>query len=122
MYNAVSNYTFGITLRWARRVRPLIQVATTSPDEIPYTNEVQYYLADDHRSGFGIDGGELIAVFAIDKGKGDALMAAAKDAGAKFGNCFDGYLVEFYKRHGWHETGREANWTPGGPDVVFLEA
>ena len=64
--------------------------------------------------------GELCGVFSTVKGRGDAIMRDALTAGAVRLDCFDGYLPGFYARHGFRETHREENWTPGGPDVVYM--
>lgn len=64
--------------------------------------------------------GELVGVFSSIPGRGDALISAALNAGATHLDCFDGYLTEFYARHGFREYRREPNWTPGGPAVVYM--
>lgn len=55
-------------------------------------------------------------------GYGSRLVSDALHNGAEVLDCFDGFLPEFYARHGFHETSREPNWTPGEPDVVFMAA
>jgi hypothetical protein len=55
------------------------------------------------------------------KGLGGAAVEAAKAAGGKKLDAFDGYLPGFYKQHGFVEDHREKNWTPGGPDVVYMK-
>jgi hypothetical protein len=64
--------------------------------------------------------GELVGVFSSQPGRGDELVDAALKAGATHLDCFDGYLTEFYARHGFIEYDRSANWTPGEPDVVLM--
>lgn len=64
--------------------------------------------------------GELTNVFSVGKGNGDDIMRAAIARGARHLDCFDGYLPTFYGRHGFAETRREDNWTPGGPAVVYM--
>jgi hypothetical protein len=64
--------------------------------------------------------GELVGVFSAYKGRGDDLVDAALKSGATHLDCFDGYLTEFYARHGFIEYHRDPNWTPGGPDVVLM--
>lgn len=64
--------------------------------------------------------GELIAVFSLVKGRGRALIQAAIMQGATHLDCFDGFLVDFYKSHGFAEVDRADNWTPGAPDVVWM--
>lgn len=53
-------------------------------------------------------------------GYGSRLVNDALHNGAEVLDCFDGFLPEFYARHGFVETGREPNWTPGEPDVVYM--
>ena len=55
-------------------------------------------------------------------GYGSRLVSDALDNGAEVLDCFDGFLPEFYARHGFVETSREPNWTPGAPDVVYMAA
>ena len=55
-------------------------------------------------------------------GYGSRLVSDALHNGAEVLDCFDGFLPEFYARHGFHETAREPNWTQGAPDVVYMAA
>jgi hypothetical protein len=55
-------------------------------------------------------------------GYGSRLVGDALHNGAEVLDCFDGFLPEFYARHGFVETSREPNWTPGEPDVVYMAA
>lgn len=55
-------------------------------------------------------------------GYGSQLVSDALHNGAEVLDCFDGFLPEFYARHGFVEVTREPNWTPGGPDVVYMAA
>jgi hypothetical protein len=55
------------------------------------------------------------------KGAGGAAIEAAKAAGGKTLDAFDPVLPGIYKKHGFEETRREKNWTPGGPDVVYMK-
>ena len=64
--------------------------------------------------------GELGCLWAQRKGAGAFLVRHAVDAGAYHLNCFDVGLVEYYQRLGFVEYKREANWTAGEPDVVFM--
>ncbi|MDQ3276477.1 MAG: hypothetical protein M3Q39_15990 [Actinomycetota bacterium] len=111
--------SFSLDLDHARATSTRRAEALSPSHEIPST--ARYWLSEDHRSGFGVtQDGTLIALFSLEKGRGDDLVTAAIAAGAKDLDCFDGYLVDFYARHGFVETRREANWTPGEPDVVFM--
>lgn len=111
--------TFRAALAAARAERAHIKAATSAPDELP--ESAAYYLHADGRSGFGVNGAELIGLFSSERGRGAALVQAAIAAGATHLDCFDGYLPELYARHGFCETRRVPNWTPGGPDVVYME-
>jgi len=80
-----------------------------------------YWTSADGLSGFAIrESGELVNVFSLVPGRGDAIVTAAVDRGADCLDCFDGFLPAFYARHGFVETARQPNWTPGGPDVVWM--
>lgn len=110
---------FRRALAAARAERSHVAAATTAPADLPI--DVDFYLSADRCSGYGIaKGGELVAVFSTVRGRGAALAAEAADSGARRLDCFDGFLVDFYTRHGWQICGREANWTEGGPDVVYM--
>lgn len=80
-----------------------------------------YWLAEDKLSGYSIQFDELGHVFSEVKGRGAGIMTDAINNGARELNCFEGYLTEFYAKHGFEEVDREANWTAGEPDVVFME-
>lgn len=54
-------------------------------------------------------------------GAGPWLVLHAIEQGATHGDHFDGFLTGFYKTLGWKQVRREPNWTPGGPDVIFME-
>jgi hypothetical protein len=105
----------------ARRTSDIVREMTTELAELPHETTVSYHLTDDGLSGFGVtDTGELIALFSLARGRGDVLVSAATDAGATRLDCFDGYLPSLYARHGFVPVRREENWTPGGPDVVYM--
>lgn len=80
------------------------------------------FLSPDGLAGFAISPrGDLQSVFNIGgPGVGRALVEDAAYFGATTLDCFDGFLPPFYASMGWHEIRREANWTPGGPDVVYM--
>ena len=80
------------------------------------------YLTADGLAGYALSPrGDLQSVFNIGQGGiGDDLISHAVAQGARTLDCFDGYLPRFYARHGFTEACREANWTPGEPDVVFM--
>ena len=79
------------------------------------------FLSSDGLSGFAISfDGELTNVFSLVKGRGKVLMGYAIGYGANNLDCFDGYLVPFYAQAGFIEVRREANWTVGQPDVVYM--
>ena len=40
--------------------------------------------------------------------------------GVQYLDCFDGFLPSYYEKFGFVEYKREANWTEGGPDVVYM--
>jgi hypothetical protein len=80
------------------------------------------YATADGTAGFAVSpDGDLQSVFNYGTGgRGDALVTAAIGAGARTLDCFDGFLPAFYARHGFRVVRREANWTVGGPDVVYM--
>lgn len=70
--------------------------------------------------GYIVLDGNLIGLFANGV-SGSWLLGQAHKDGAASLDCFDGFLVDFYKRHGWTVDSRVANWTEGEPDVVFMK-
>lgn len=108
-------------LRRARAASPRVAAATTAPEDMDTTG-TEFYLSPDEASGFGVtSGGDLVGLFSLVPGRGRSLVSQAVSRGARTLDCFDGFLPGFYASLGFVETGREPNWTPGGPDVVFME-
>lgn len=91
----------------------------TSPFEP--SDGATYLLSEDWLSGFVVrEDGELTNVWSVERGRGDEIVADAIERGAVYLDCFDGYLVGLYERHGFHNVKSVPNWTPGGPDVVYM--
>jgi len=84
--------------------------------------QMQMFLHPDKMSGYALKpGGELVNVFSGVKGRGDELIKDAIKRGAQKLDAFEGYLTkDLYPKHGFKEIGRSPNWTPGGPDVVYM--
>jgi hypothetical protein len=79
------------------------------------------FLAHDNQSGYALhESGDLCHVFSFRPGHGAHAVRHAIANGATTLNAFEGKLPEYYARFGFKESGREKNWTPGGPDVVFM--
>ncbi|AWY07642.1 acetyltransferase [Streptomyces phage Yosif] len=120
IYFRVGHQLYTQALRSARAQSELIAGATSAPEEMPAS--YAFYLADDLLSGYGVAGnGTLVGVFSLVKGRGEDLVwSAILHHGADRLDCFDGFLPDYYKRFGFAEYERVANWTPGEPDVVFM--
>ena len=117
---SVSRYEFAGALTTAREASPLIAEMTSSPYDLPHTGAT-FVLTTDHASGYYVtDSGYFGGLFSSERGRGDELITDAIAMGATELDCFDGFLPTKYARHGFVETAREANWTPGGPDVVYM--
>jgi len=86
--------------------------------------EMRTFLSPDGNTGFAIrPDGDVVSVFNAGptKGAGRAAMEEAiKQGGTKL-DAFDGFLPGYYNQFGFQEVRREPNWTPGGPDVVYME-
>jgi hypothetical protein len=111
---------FDRALTEARETSERIRKATSSPEEMP--TDALYVLAEDRMSGYGVtQDGELIGVFSLIPGRGAQMISEAimYEEASKL-DCFDGFLPGFYARFGFVEYRREANWTEGGPDVVYM--
>lgn len=79
------------------------------------------YLTLDEHSGFMISpDGELTSLFSRVPGRGDFLMEMAIGCGATHLDCFDGFLFDFYTKHGFTERCRKPNWIEGGPDIIYM--
>jgi hypothetical protein len=119
-YRPAPSIIFFASLLNGQQSRDIIKSATSPIAEYPRDNGVTYYLSEDKFSGYGVNGGELIAVFSIPKGRGDELIQSAISNGATHLDCFDGYLPAFYTRNGFTEYNRVDNWIAGGRDVVYM--
>lgn len=130
-YAIVSRDTFAAHFGAARHESALVRESTSPFDFDRDDDETTFRLALDGQSGYAVrhDGdlihkgreGELVYVFSLERGRGDALVSSATghDDATRL-DCFDGYLVNLYKKHGFDVVRREPNWTPGSPDVVFM--
>lgn len=117
----VSATAYRRALQTAQDTHARVADATTPADEWEWDTFTDYYLTADLQSGFAVRStGELVGVFSTVKGRGDDLLSRATRYGARRLDCFDGYLVDFYKRHGFRVERREANWVAGEPDVVYM--
>ena len=81
---------------------------------------MQCFISEDGMSGFALKGGdELVNVFSRVKGRGDAIVEAAVEAGAARLDCYDGHLAALYGRHGFLVVERSAwsdEYAPEGWD------
>lgn len=111
---------YAVALGDARDESERIKEATTPPLDMP--RDALYLLSSDRRSGYGVSAeGELIGLFSLVPGRGRAMVdEAIRLDGAQLLDCFDGFLPSYYKQFGFIEYKREANWTEGGPDVVYM--
>ena len=122
MFNKSSFIDFIAALNKAQSASKQIKAATTPANDLSDSNGTNYYLSNTGNMGFCVSStGELTSVYSLYKGMGDTILKYAVKAGAMHLDCFDGYLPTFYARHGFKEVRREANWTEGEPDVVYME-
>lgn len=128
-YYAVRNDVYTAALSYAKGLSPRIDANTSYPED--ESNVGRYFMLDyENTSGYFLEANgersyELRGVFSTVKGKGADILghacSMADAAGAMLTlNCYDGYLVSLYGRYGFVEVAREANWTPGQPDVVYM--
>ena len=92
-----------------------------TPEEL---NRHTLILRNDGKVGAAVSPeGDVQSVFnnSGEKGAGGAAIEAAKAAGGKTLDAFDVGLPQIYAKHGFVEDHREKNWTPGGPDVVYMK-
>ena len=115
----VPQHLFEAAFNSARESSARIKDAT-SPFEHSKSQSL-YVLADDDQSGFAVrPDGELVYVFSTVNGRGGYLVRTARQVGATHLDCFDGFLVDLYSRHGFQRVTSLPNWTPGEPDVVYM--
>lgn len=107
-------------LEAARKDSPRITEATSSPEDMPA--DALYLLSGDGKSGYGVSKeNELIGLFSLVPGRGmDMVEEAISFDGVESLDCFDGFLPRYYEKFGFVEYKRKANWTEGGPDVVYM--
>lgn len=123
MYYKVSSIEFITALNDAQRESELVRNSTSTLTELHKAAKFHdgYFLHHDKRSGFIITGdGELKGVFSLERGRGDILVKSAVLRGAIHLDCFDGYLVRLYQKHGFGSWKIEPNWDPGGPSVHYM--
>jgi hypothetical protein len=122
LYREVNAQTFALFFNASRAVSPAIAESCSEFEHGGESVEQRFFLSPSNRSGYSVKGdGELVLLHSLDRGKGDALVVDAVKNGARFLDCFDGYLPTLYGRHGFIEWHREANWDADGPDVVFMK-
>ncbi|RLF65134.1 MAG: hypothetical protein DRN30_04560, partial [Thermoplasmata archaeon] len=121
MYNQVNSNLFHSKVSEAISTRKRVGSELDAYDKSDYEN-MNTFLHQDGKSGYAVKAdGELVSVFSSEKGRGHGLMEHALSQGAAHGNATDGYLTSFYEKHGAKEYKRDANWEPGGPDIVYFK-
>ena len=122
-----SGEKFVKALKKARDESEMIRNMTSdykSPEDFP--PGTRFYLSPDETMGFAVKpDGEATALYSTVKGRnvGGLLRNDAVAAGAEKLDAFDkeGFLPRLYQKSGFREYKREPNWTPGEPDVVFMD-
>ena len=90
-----------------------------SVDEL---DQMRCYLSCDKLTGVCVRGDEIINLFnAGSAGRGVVALRHAIRVGGRRLDCFVGKLVDYYTQLGFGVVRYESNWTPGGPDVAFME-
>lgn len=97
------------------------------------TTGTRGFLAEDLLAGYAIrPDGELVAVWALVRGRGNGIVADAIANGATKLVCYDGHLTKLYARHGfevvtrtpWNDEYAPEGWdydTLGRPDYLEME-
>lgn len=120
---SVSGIEFLQALLNARKQSNKVREATSPVHEVSESTsqDDNFYLGLGGLCGLIIKAdGELISVFSLVKGQGNDLLSFAIESGAVKLDCFDGYLTEFYKKHGFVSYKIVPNWTQGEPSVHFM--
>jgi hypothetical protein len=78
------------------------------------------FLSGDKQTGVGVaTDGDLQNLFSLNHHGSWGVREAIRQGATKL-DCFEGKLPGFYSKFGFTEYKREKNWTPGGPDVVYM--
>jgi hypothetical protein len=99
---------------------------TVHPLEKYADKNTENFLSADGKTGFSLfkdpDGGkELVSLFNIgEKGMGKVAMDMGVRRGATRLDAIEP-LAKHYEKSGFHVVKKESNWTPGQPDVVYME-
>jgi len=120
-YVSIDDYCAALREAWD--ANPNVAASLTDyRDPASVTGPARKVVAGDRIVGYFLilAGGELAGLFGTARGYGDAIVRTAVAAGARRLDCFDGPLVDLYERNGFREVDRADNWTPGGPDVVWM--
>ena len=79
------------------------------------------FISNNGNNGFMVSrDGDIQNLFSIDHKGRESFLEAMRQGGRTL-DCFDGFLPKYYAQFGFVEMRRESNWTPGGPDVVYME-
>ena len=119
-HNEAHHEEFHSALSGAMKSSPKVRefVHLYKPEEY---SGMKTFLSPDKASGYALKpDGDIVSVFSTQKGRGDAIVQHALKNGGNKLDAFDGYLPKLYAKHGFQEYKREANWTPGAPDVVYM--
>ena len=99
---------------------------------------MRLFVSENGTSGFAIkNDGDIVSVFSSAKGSSKAMLELAVQNGGRKLDCFDTYLPQIYRQHGfkevhrekWNEQYKPENWDKdfyskynnGEPDVVYME-
>lgn len=117
VFAVVDSETFALHFNGARHHTRIAEATS----EFEHEEGTLYVLTTDALSGFAVrEDGELVYVWSVERGRGNALVSSAVRVGATYLDCFDGYLPSLYERHGFRRVKTVPNWTVGGPDVVYM--
>lgn len=129
-FKPVTSAYFVEKLKHTQKYDSTVKEATTPWEDITDHKGVKYYMSNgkDYRGreykdtmGYAISStGELTSAYSMLKGHGKILATSAVKNGASNLDCFDGFLPKYWGGFGFVETKRVANYTKGGPDVVYM--
>lgn len=126
MFNRVS-LTEWIRHYSANRKWELMKQNTSTKEELMSKGLALCFINEYGTAGFAITRGwELVGVWSVERGTGDELIQMVIRLHINYKkpiklDCFDGYLTEFYKNHGFKEYNRIKNFTKYAPDIVFMK-
>ena len=118
IFNEVPGHRFAMDLLMLSLDHDKIREHVSSGEELLASGTGKFFMTEDGLTGFGIDGSKIIGVFnASEEKRGGLIAAQAIIRGGRQLVCSAGFLVDFWSRFSFVETGR---FMSGGKELVNM--